>query len=144
MANKFAVAVPVLNLTLAAAQEAVAAGTKAAQALGIPMSIVVVDRGGQLKAAANMDGTTALPFQVALRKAWTSAVTGSPTEGVFSFISMDKGSAVSMPHLENFSVIAGGLPVMADGACVGGIGVSGATAELDLKVAEAAAAALKA
>jgi uncharacterized protein GlcG (DUF336 family) len=44
--------------------------------------------------------------------------------------------------LANFSVIAGGIPVMVDGACVGAVGVSGATAELDQKVAEAAVAAL--
>jgi glc operon protein GlcG len=108
------------------------------------MSIVAVDRAGHVKASAQMDGTSALPYQVAFKKAWTAAVTGAATADVHGFIASDEGSALSMPHLSDFSIIAGGLPVAIDGVCIGAIGVSGATAELDLKVAQAAIAGLQA
>jgi uncharacterized protein GlcG (DUF336 family) len=89
-----------------------------------------------------MDGASILTYEVAYKKAWTAAVTGAPTAGVHQFITSDAGSLLSMPHMDNFSVVAGGLPLRANENCVGAIGVSGATAELDLKVAEACAAAL--
>jgi uncharacterized protein GlcG (DUF336 family) len=39
-------------------------------------------------------------------------------------------------------IIAGGVPVLADGELVGAVGVSGASAEQDRAIAEAAAAAM--
>ncbi|WP_395622170.1 heme-binding protein [Sphingomonas daechungensis] len=130
------------TVSLATAQEVINAGVKAAEAIGIPMSIVITDRTGQIKAAAQMDGATALPFQVAYKKAWTAAVTGAATVDVHGFISGDQGATLSMPHVENFSVVAGGLPIVSDEGCIGAVGVSGASPELDLQVARAAVAAL--
>ncbi|MCX7055920.1 MAG: heme-binding protein [Proteobacteria bacterium] len=130
------------TITLSSAKNAIDAGLAAAQALGIPMSIVIVDPAGLPKAVARMDGASILTYEVAYKKAWTAAVTGAPTAGVHQFIASDAGALLSMPHVGNFSVVAGGLPIRTDAGCVGAIGVSGATAELDLKVAEAVAAAL--
>ena len=136
------IAVAHASLSLAAAQAALAAGVAAAKGMGVPMALVAVDRGGHVVASARMDGASAMTLDIAFKKAWTSAMAGAPTAYVMNFVNSDAGSAMTMPHVANFSVIAGGLPVSVDGACVGGIGVSGATAEMDLKVAEAAAAAL--
>jgi uncharacterized protein GlcG (DUF336 family) len=44
---------------------------------------------------------------------------------------------------DRYAAFGGGLPVMADAHCVGGIGVSGGTGEQDLEVAKAAVAALE-
>lgn len=134
--------VPSNVISLESAQAAVNAGITAAKDMGIPMSVVVVDAAGNVVAAGRMDGASVLSYEVAYRKAWTSAVTGAPTAGVHQFVASDAGSLVSMPHVPNFTVVAGGLPFSVDGRCVGAVGVSGATAELDLKVAVAAAAAL--
>lgn len=130
------------TIALSTAQGAIDAGIEAAKALGIPMSIVIVDPAGLPKAVARMDGASILTYEVAYKKAWTAAVTGAPTAGVHQFVASDAGSLLSMPHVDNFSVVAGGLPIRADESCVGAVGVSGATAELDLKVAEAVVAAL--
>lgn len=130
------------TITLESAQAAVAAGVAAAAGMGIPMSVVVVDAAGQPKAAARMDGASILSHEVAWRKAWTAAVTGAPTAGVHQFVASDAGSLISMPQIPGFTVVAGGLPLQADGSTLGAIGVSGATAELDLQVANAALAAL--
>lgn len=144
MSLEHPIAAPYANLTLEAASAALAAGVAAAGAMGIPMSVVAVDRAGQIVASSRMNGASTMTHEIAFKKAWTSAMASAPTAYVMGFVTSDQGSTLSMPHLDNFSVIAGGLPVTVDGGCVGGIGVSGATAELDLKVAEAALAALQA
>jgi uncharacterized protein GlcG (DUF336 family) len=130
------------SVTLEAAQQAINAGVAAAGELGIPMALAVVDSSGNLKASARMDGASILSHDVSFKKAWTSAMSGAPTAGVHQFVASDPAAALSMPHMDNFSVIAGGLPLQSEGACVGGVGSSGATAELDQKVAEAMAAVL--
>lgn len=143
MTDNHALFVAEPKLSLAAGQLIVDAGVKAAQAVGVPMSIVTVDRGGHVKAVAHMDGATPLPYEVAYRKAWTAATTGAATADVHAFISATDGGVLSMPHLPGFSVVPGGLPIMVDGRCVGAVGVSGATAELDLQIAVAALAAIE-
>lgn len=136
------IAVSYASLSLKAAQEALGAGVAAAQAMGIPMGLVAVDRVGQIVAASRMDGASTMTLDIAFKKAWTSAMASAPTAAVMNFVTSDQGSTISMPQVANFSVIAGGLPIMVNKACVGGIGVSGASADIDLKVAEAAVAAL--
>ena len=131
------------TLSLDGAQAALAAGVAAAGQMGIPMAVVAVDRAGQIVASSRMTGASAMTLDIAIRKAWTSAMAGAPTAYVMDFVTSDQGSTLSMPHVANFSVVAGGLPVMVDGACVGAVGVSGASADLDLKVAQAALAALQ-
>jgi glc operon protein GlcG len=130
------------SISISAAQQAIAAGITVASAMNIPMSIVIVDATGHVVALARMDHASPLSSDVAFKKAWTAAVTNAPTSGVHQFIASDAGSLLSMPHVANFTVVSGGLPIAGQGGCVGGIGVSGATAELDTKVAEAVAAAL--
>lgn len=136
------IAISSANVTMPAAQQVLEAGISAAKAMGIPMSIVIVDAAGQIKLAARMDGATMLSYDVASRKAWTSAMTRAPTSGVHEFVASDAGSLISMPNVQNFTLVAGGLPLQADEQCIGAVGVSGATAELDLQVAEAAVKAL--
>lgn len=130
------------TISLSAAQRVSLAGLEAASQIGVPMAVVVVDRAGQVVSAVRMDGATVLAYEVAFRKAWTSAMTGAPTEGVRQFISSDAGALLSMPHVPNFSAVGGGLPLLGQGVCIGGVGVSGASVELDSKVATAAAEAL--
>lgn len=129
------------TIALNAALDAINVGIEAAKSLGVPMSIVIVDPAGLPKAVVRMDGASILTYEVAYKKAWTAAVTGVPTSGVHQFITSDAGSLLSMPHVDNFSAIAGGLPIRADKSAVGAVGVSGASTELDLKVAEAVVAA---
>lgn len=132
---------PTNALRLASVQDAIKAGVEAAGGIGVPMAIVVVDRAGQLVAAARMDGATELALKVAQKKAWTAAMTGAPTASVLDFISSDKGSSISMPHVDGFSVVAGGLPIFAGEECIGAASVSGASADLDLSITQAVVAA---
>ncbi|MDE2620162.1 MAG: heme-binding protein, partial [Sphingomonadales bacterium] len=49
-----------------------------------------------------------------------------------------------LSHATGFTLLGGGMPVVLDGQVIGGIGVSGGSAEEDLAIAEAALAALTA
>ena len=144
MSSEHPINVSHASLSLEAAQSALMAGIAAASEMGVPMGLIAVDRSGHTIASARMSGASAMTLDVAFKKAWTSAMVSAPTAFVKDFVTSDHGSTISMPHVANFSVIAGGIPVMVEGACVGAIGVSGASADLDLKVAEAAVAALTA
>jgi uncharacterized protein GlcG (DUF336 family) len=129
------------RLSLSGALEVVREGMAAANKHGVPMSICVVDPSGLPLASVRMDGAPMLAFDVAGKKAWTSAQTGAPSGEVIHFISGDAGAHLSMPHVDQFSVVPGGLPIVVDGERLGALGVSGGTPELDLAVAEAALAA---
>ena len=55
--------------------------------------------------------------------------------------------AIALPlaaGTDMYVTFGGGLPIMADGQCVGGVGVSGGTGEQDTEVAQAGVAALAA
>lgn len=130
-------------ISLTSAQAGIAAGIEAAAAMNIPMSISVVDKSGITVVSARMDNASPLTAEVAFKKAWTSAVTSAPTSGVHQFISSDPAAVLCMPHVSHFTTVGGGLPIQNKaGNIVGAVGVSGATAELDTKVAEAVMAAL--
>lgn len=131
------------TISLASAQAGIAAGVAAAASMNIPMAITIVDKAGIIVASARMDHASPLTAEVAFKKAWTSAVTGAPTSGVHQFISGDPAAVLCMPNVTHFTTVGGGFPIQgAAGAAVGAVGVSGATAELDSKVAEAVIAAL--
>lgn len=130
------------QLSLSGALKVVQAGMAAANQHGAPMSICVVDPSGLPIASVRMDGAPMLALDVAGKKAWTSAQTGAPSGEVIHFISGDAGAHLSMPHVSQFSVVAGGLPIVIDGERLGALGVSGGTPELDLAVAQAALAAV--
>ena len=134
--------VEIATLRLEAAQHAIAAGLEHAAQLGVPVAIVVVDTAGLLLASARMNGAPELALRVATKKAWTSSQAGAPSGDVIHFISGDPGSAISMPHVQDFSVIAGGLPIIENGQRLGALGVSGASPDIDLSVAQAALAVL--
>lgn len=134
------VSLPDMSLDLA--DRLIAGVRQAAEEAGARLSAVVVDRGGNLVAAARMDdaqlGSTALATDkaytaVAFRhptSAWTtSSAPGGSDWGLGSTLG---GRAVVFP---------GGVPVFADGHLIGGLGVSGAASVVDEQCAEKAVAA---
>ncbi len=67
------------GLTLAAARAIVAAAEAEARAIGVAMSVAVVDSGGQLVAFERMDGADLVSVTLAQDKAWTALVNRMPT-----------------------------------------------------------------
>jgi uncharacterized protein GlcG (DUF336 family) len=127
-----------------AAQRLLEGAERHARELGNPFSIAVVDDGGVLKAFARMDGAVLLSVQIAQDKAYTAAGFGLPTEAWREMFQSDAalGMAASA-GIDRLVAIAGGMPVLVDGALAGGVGVSGGTPEMDAEVARAALQALE-
>ena len=109
-----------------------------ARELGIPMCIAVTDESGHLIKFDRMDGGKVSSISIAIDKAFTGAVARKGTHEYNQLCV--PGSQTFGIHISNgghFSIIGGGLPVIVDGAIVGGIGVSSGTADQDRVCAEA-------
>ncbi|MEO5918534.1 MAG: heme-binding protein [Candidatus Limnocylindrales bacterium] len=130
------------GLTLAAAQAVIAAGLAAARDIGIPMSVAIVDSGGQLVAFERMDGADLVTITLAQDKAWTALVNRMPTGDLGPIV--QPGAEFYGYHTIKGGrtiIFAGGLPLERDGVLVGALGVSGGDSKQDARAAEAAAGA---
>ncbi len=106
----------------------------AAHSVGASVSVAVVDDAGQLLRFERMDRVRAHTVDFAMRKARSAAMTGVSTKLI--------DSAVRSGKLSNVDAIGGGgMPLIADGECVGAIGISGSSPEVDDEIAARAAAA---
>jgi len=130
--------VPTLRLTAAGAEKVMAAAIAKAGALGAPQCIAVVDAGGNLLAFTRMDGAKVHAVEASLNKALTAASHRARTGAM----PPEVGAALAMATEGRFVNAKGGEPIAVDGHVVGAIGVGSGTAEEDLAVAVAGAAAL--
>ncbi len=133
-------AAPDMSLELA---ERLLGGVRAeAAASGVGLAAVVVDRGGNLVAAARMDGSQLGAFSLANDKAYTAVAFGHPT-GAWAESSTPGGSDWGLAGTlgGRAIVFAGGLPVYADGALIGAVGASGAASTVDAHCVRTAIAA---
>jgi uncharacterized protein GlcG (DUF336 family) len=119
---------------LTALQAAIAKALEIAQ----PVNIVVVDEGGNIVASVRMDGAKFLSMKTATAKAVSAASHRRPTTAIDADIAPSLASA-SGGWITN---MAGGLPIVVDGVCVGGIGVGSAPDAEDVAIARAGLAAI--
>ena len=118
------------------------AGEAAASAHGKPMILAVVDESGVLKAFRRMDGAPLLSVELAIDKAFTAVSFGMPSHAWFDFIKDDEPLRLGIIKTNRLVVFGGGYPIVHEGEVIGGIGVSGGHYSEDMKIAEAALAAL--
>lgn len=127
------------QITLAQAEDILAACKQEAEAVGQPMNIAVVDDGANLVAFASMDGTKLIGVDIAQKKALTAvyfqtdtrdlAELVQPGQPLFGIESTTGGKLV---------VFGGGVLLKTpDGQIAGGVGVSAGTVDEDHQVAEA-------
>jgi len=109
---------------------------KKARELGIRVSVAIVDDGGELKAFKRMDGAPILTIQIAIDKAWTAVSFGIPTHEWYNFIKDNPPLAMGLPKIPRLIIFGGGFPIRYKGQIIGGIGVSGGTAEQDIEIAK--------
>ncbi len=124
------------------------AAVQKVQELGIPMSIAVVDEAGHLLGFARTDEGKIHNIRIAQVKARAAASNRLPTGKISSSgHPLNDHMAIALPlaaGTDMYLTFAGGLPIMVNGSCVGGVGVSGGTGEQDAEVARAGIAALTA
>jgi len=135
---------PVLSLDIA--KKMAAACEAKAQEKGWKMNIAVVDSGANPVVFERMNGAYLGSGDVARNKAETSAKFPFPTRFVeeLAYGKDKKGGALpGIAEVPGIIAFAGGLPIMAGGAHIGGIGVSGGTADEDEMCAQAGVDAVK-
>lgn len=121
-------------LTHKGAMEMLAAGISAAEKMGQPQCIVIVDASGELVAEIRMTGAKFLSRKSAMAKAMTAASIGVPTAAIPESVRPAIAAAT-----EGFITgLPGGLPIIVDSVLLGGIGVGSGTGPQDIEVAEAA------
>ena len=133
-----------MNITLAQAEEAIAAAKKEAVALNTRMNISVVDAGSNLVAFARMDGAWIGSVDIAFKKAKTAAWFTMDTAALTPLV--QPGASLYNIEHSNGGLITfpGGVIIKnATGEVIGAIGVSGSSVENDHAVAAAGSEAVK-
>jgi len=131
-----------IALTAAAAAAGLSAAQAEALAMGVPVTVAVLDEGGAVKLLSRMDGAPLISIETATRKAYAAVAIGMPPDEFFEAIKDDPAAVASFGSRPGLALIAGGLPVVIDGAVVAGFGVAGAmTGAEDRRIAERAAVA---
>ena len=119
---------------IAAASEAEALANRWA------VSIAIVDDGGHLLWLQRLDGAAPISAQIAPGKARTAALGRRESRVYEEMINQGRVSFLSAPGLER--LLEGGVPIMAEGQCIGAVGVSGVKSSEDAQIARAGIAAL--
>ncbi|MBO20917.1 MAG: glcg protein [Rhodospirillaceae bacterium] len=130
---------PHAKLTNAAARKIIRAAAAKADEIGQPQCIAVVDDGGHLLTFMRMDGAFALSTNTAIAKAVTAAIYRAPTGEMadgpdIRLAVATQGKRINLP---------GGLPIIIDGVCVGGVGIGSGTGEQDRICANAGLASVE-
>lgn len=112
------------EITLAAAQRAIAAVVARAVEKGYCIAVAVVDRHGDLVAFARMDDATPRWVRNALKKAYTSAIMGRDTMAFFRELETRRRSLADYGDA-NFTTLPGGVVAYAGKRIAGAVGVTG-------------------
>jgi glc operon protein GlcG len=130
------------RLTHAGARKMMATAIDQATRFGIAISCAVVDAGGHLVALERMDGGRFHTLQSCTTKAVCAASNKRPTSAKGAVgQDLDVAHALGLAlaaGAERWTAMEGGVPIMIDGECIGGIGVSGGDWETDVRIAQAA------
>ena len=101
--------------------------------------IAILDDGGHLLHLARMDGASPANARIAIGKGQTAAESRRAT-GVWE--ERIKAGRTSMLGMPGITPVQGGLPIVAEGVCLGGIGVSGVQSHEDEQICAAGIRAL--
>ncbi len=126
-------------LTQSLALKMLEAVTNKADELGIRINAAIVDDGGNLKAFIRMDEAALLSSEIAQNKAYTAAAFGKSTEEWYPMIKEEPALLTGIVHTDRLVVFGGGVPLLYNGKIVGGVGVSGGSADEDVQCATAGA-----
>ncbi len=108
---------------------------KEAKKRDLTLAVAITDQAGNLVAFARMDGTKPIVLNVALGKAYTSAVARNTTKDLQEKALPGGPAFGGVTNMPGVMTIQGGVPIFENGQC---IGVSGTAATEDQEIAELA------
>jgi len=130
------------RLTHDGAKQMMTTAIDAAKQAGISVSVAIADSGGHLILLERMDGGRFHTVHSATTKAVCAASNKRPTSARGA-----QGQGLDVAHAlglalaagtDRWTAMEGGFPIIADGECIGGIGVAGGDWETDERIARAA------
>lgn len=122
-------------LTLEECKKMIAACEAEARRNNWEVVIAILDDGGHLLMLQRMDGATPANAEIAVQKGRSAAISRRSTKMWEDRIKDGRVSMLKMPVLP----VQGGIPIIYQGVCVGGIGVSGVQSHEDEQIALAGA-----
>ena len=126
-------------LTLDDCRKITGAAEAEAKKNGWNVTIAIVDDGGHVLLLTRMDGCAPVTAEIAVQKSRSAAIARRSTKVTEDRIAAGRIALLRMPPLP----VQGGLPILHQGECVGGIGVSGVQSHEDEQVCSAGLAVLK-
>ena len=134
------------RLTLAGAKKMMDTVTAGAEKAGFAVAAAIVDAGGHAILVQRMDGGRFHTLHSCTTKAVCAASNKRPTtmKGAAGQV-LDSTRALGLSLAagpDRWTAMEGGYPVIVDGECIGGVGVSGADWETDERLAREAVEAI--
>lgn len=126
-------------LTLDDVQKIAAAAEAEAKKNDWKVSIAITDDGGHLLHFQRLDGAPVQSTWISQGKAKAAAFSRKPTKNLEDIVGNGRNAFLSVPDLV---LLEGGEPILVDGICIGGVGVSGVTSAQDAQIAQAGIAVL--
>ena len=134
------------RLTVAGAKKMMETAIRLAEEAKFAITVAIADAGGHLILLERMDGGRFHTVHSSTTKAICAASNKRPTSARGAQAQpLDAVHAIGLALAagpERWTAMEGGYPIIFDGECVGGIGVSGGTWEFDDAVAREALAAI--
>ena len=137
-----ALSVPSSVISASAASLACQAAVAHAEASGIRINVAVTDASGTLTAFLRMPHAFLHSIDIAIDKAYTAASFGFPTSQWGGVIGDDELLRIGLNQRQRLVLFGGGLPIVAGGQRIGGIGVSGGSELEDETCAKAGLSAI--
>ncbi len=125
-----------MSLTLARANQLVAKAMEAATTHEVTVVVVVTDLGGHAVSLQRMEAASYINAETAQRKAIMASAFATPTHQVQTMIGKDPIAGPIIAADQRVSLLPGGVPILVDGRCVGGLGVAGGHYLQDQAIAE--------
>ena len=130
------------RLTLVGARKMMATAIDLAEKESISIAVAIADAGGHLVTLERMDGGRFHTVHSSTTKAVCAASNKRPTTAKGAQgQTLDTSHAIGLALAagpERWTAMEGGYPIIVEGECIGGIGVSGGNWEFDDRVARAA------
>ena len=128
-------------ISLEQAKKVMAGAEAEAKKNSWPVVIAILDSGGQLVMLQRLDNAQWGSVDIAKEKARSAVALRRPTKALQDLIAQG-GANLRLLNI-GYSVLEGGIPIVADGKIIGSVGVSGVTSQQDAQIAQAGIDAMK-
>jgi glc operon protein GlcG len=130
------------RLTTDGAKKMMATAIDKAKEAGVTVSVAIADAGGHLILLERMEGGRFHTVHSSTTKAVCAASNKRPTSARGAQAQeLDAAHALGLALAagpERWTAMEGGCPIIAEGECIGGIGIAGGDWETDERIAQAA------